>query len=403
MTTLKSERELPDVDSHTQEFLDHPNRILGEGSDRLRFAQGRSGVEFFAYDTVRSLFRNDSITPRTPQVFLDKGVEGGPIIQYLEDGNLNLTWADTHDRLRPILTKGFKPKRITQARAYMRELANQLIDEMITAGRCNIVADFSHHLSIGVISQFIGIPPEDVSEFDKATVDLRLLGQEPFWPGVPRLEAALQTVHDYSEKIVAKRRQKRESDLISDLIEAQESHERLSESELVWNIAGILLAGHDTTRYQLASCVRAVTEAGAWDTLADHPELIPTAVNEAMRLHPATPRQVKVVTEDQTIESLHFQHNEIVTLNLAAAGRDPHTFPTPDQLDLNRPEPHFDIGFGYGPHYCLGFAVAKAEMEESMKLLTQRLRDVTIDGPIEVSPSGVIAGPEVIPLRYRER
>ncbi|WP_194239867.1 cytochrome P450 [Amycolatopsis sp. YIM 10] len=403
MTAVVPHHELPYLDTHTTQFLDDPNGALGTGQSRLRMAAGRSGTEVFSYDTARELFRDSRITPRTPQVFLDKGLDGGPIMDYLVDGNLNLTWAEVHDRLRPIMVRGFRANRIAESRQFIRELADELIDDLLTRDHCDIVADFSHHLSIQVISRFIGIPREDVPEFDQATVELRLLGQEPFWPGVPRLERALETVRDYSERIVAQRRRKPEADFISDLIEARESTDRISEAELVWNIAGVLLAGHDTTRYQLASCVRAVVAAGEWETLRDRPGLVPAAVNEAMRLHPATPRQVKVVGEDLTIESRQFRKGDLITLNLAAAGRDPAVFPGPDRLDLHRTEPLFDIGFGYGAHYCLGFAVAKAEMEEALTLLTQRLRDVSIDGPIELKPGGVIAGPEVVPLRYRSR
>jgi cytochrome P450 len=403
MATKVQHREIPYIDTHTTDFLEDPNSVLGVGPERLRVAAGRSGVEVFSYETVRDLFRDTRITPRTPQVFIDKGLEGGPIMDYLILGNLNLTWSEVHDRLRPIMMRGFRASRIAQSREFIRELANDLIDDLLTRESCNFVTDFSHHLSIQVISQFIGIPREDVPEFDHATVELRLLGQEPLSPGVPRLEHALAQVRDYSEKIVARRRHRREPDFISDLIDATEASDRISEAEMVWNIAGVLLAGHDTTRYQLASCVRSVVAAGEWDTLRDHPELVPAAVNEAMRLHPATPRQVKVATEDVTVESQHLAAGERITLNLSAAGRDPAAFPGPDRLDLYRPEPLFDIGFGYGAHYCLGFAVAKAEMEEALTLLTQRLRDVAIDGPLEFSPGGIIAGPEIIPLRYRAR
>lgn len=376
--------------------------IVDEG-ERLRIAEGRSGAEFFAFDTVRKMFRDDRISPRTPQLFLDKGLTDGPILDYLVDGNLNLTWPETHDRLRPILMRGFKPRRIKDARVQMRSLAEHLLDDLGSQGSLNFVTEFSHHLSIGVIAQFIGIPLEDVHEFDQATVKLRLLGQEPFWPGVAALDDALRTVRNYSDEIVAKRRKNPQSDFISDLIAARDSSENISEAELVWNIAGILLAGHDTTRYQLSSTVRAVVEAGHWETLVRDPSLIPAAINEAMRLYPATPRQVKIVQQPLTLEGTDFHAGDVVTLNISAAGRDPDAFPDPDRFKLDRPTPGFDIGFGYGAHYCLGFAVAKAEMEEGVAALTQRWSDVTIAGPVEVHASGVIAGPEVVPIRYRTR
>ncbi|MBF6451127.1 cytochrome P450 [Nocardia elegans] len=401
MTIAPAQHELPYLDTHIPEFLNSPNQFLGADADRWRVAEGRTGKEFFAYDTVRALYREDRITPRTPQYFLDKGLQTGAIIDYLVDGNLNLTWQTNHDRLRPIMLKGFRPTRIAQARTFMSELAERLVDQLAGRDRINFVTDYSHHLAIGVVAGFIGIPFDEVDAFADATVKLRLLGQEPVWPGVPALEQALQAVHDYSEYLVEQRRKQPREDFISDLIEAKEAERAdISDVEIVWHIAGVLLAGHDTTRYQLASAVRAIVEAEQWETLRADQRLIPAAVNEAMRLYPATPRQVKVAREPVTVEGIEFEPGQTVTLNISAAGRDPLAFSDPDRFDLARPAPLFDIGFGYGGHYCLGHAVAKAEMEEGLKVLTRRWRDVRIDGDVELAAGGVIAGPEVVPLRY---
>lgn len=396
---------LPEIDSQTLQFLYDPNSVLGSGADRVRAARAPSGpVEFFSYLTVRGIFRDERFEPRSPQYYLDQGVEGGPILDFLVSGNLSLTWPDVHDRLRPILVRGFRPARIKQARIAMRELAIELVDGLATRSTADVVQDFSHHFSIGVISSFIGIPRSDVGEFDEATVDLRLLGQKPFWPGVPRLEAALEKVRDYSEKIVEQRRAHRREDLISDLItlQEQEGDMKISEHEIVWNVAGILLAGHDTTRYQLAACVRTLVEGDLWERVAAEPALITGAVNEAMRIHPATPRQVRVVREDLELDGVPLRAGDVVLLNLTAAGRDPAVFDRPDQPNLERTEA-YDIGFGFGAHYCLGFAVAKAEMEVALEVLPNRLTDVALTAPPEIDPRGVIAGIDSMPVSYRAR
>lgn len=396
-----SHAQLPYFDTHTSEFLDDPNAMLGRDAQRCRVSDGRTGAEFYAYDTVRQLYRDARVGPRDPQFFLDKGITSGPIIDYLVDGNLNLTWSENHDRLRPILMKGFRPSRIAAARGMMRGLADRLVDRLADRDRVNFVADYSHHLAIGVVAGFIGIPFDEIDAFANATVKLRLLGQEPIWPGVPALEEALSAVHAYCEELVVQRRARPREDFISDLIEVKQSEGAdISDAEIIWHIAGVLLAGHDTTRYQLASAVRMICAANQWDALRAHPEFIGPAINEALRLHPATPRQVKVVQEPITVEGIDFQPGQTVTLNITGAGRDPASFADPDRFDVQRRPPLFDIGFGYGGHYCLGHAVARAEMEEGLAVLTQRWRNVSLTGPVELVAGGVIAGPENVPIRY---
>ena len=396
---------LPQLNTHTREFLDDPNSLLGAGPDRVTFARGVQGVEVFPYDWVRGLFRDRRIVPRDPAYFERLGVpKDSHIMSYLVEGNVNLTWPENHDRLRPILVKGFTPRRIEAARPMIREIANDLIDKMLARGSADFVRDFSHHLSIGVISRFLGVDPEDIPLFENATVDQRLLGQIPLEPVLPQLNKSLGTVADYSARLVARRRAKRANDFISDLIEAQEGGDKLTEAQLVWSIAGMLLAGHDTTRYQIGSAVRCLVESGQWDALVTRPDLIPSAVNESMRIYPAVPRQVKLLDDDMEIGGERFRKADIVVLNLAAAGRDPAAFPDPGKFDLHRAEASwYDIGFGYGAHYCIGIALAKAEMCESLALLTQRLRNVRFAGEIEVKPVGVICGPDSMPITFEAR
>ena len=176
----------------------------------------------------------------------------------------------------------------------------------------------------------------------------------------------------------------------------------MSELELTWAVANVLLAGHDTTRYQLASLARAVIESGQWEKLNDAPELIPAAVNEAMRFYPATPRQTKIAQGQVAMGGVQFENGDIIVLNMSAAGRDPARFADPDAFIIGR-QPDFKIGFGMANHVCLGQLLARAELEEGIRVLTSRLADVVIKGAIEMKPTGTIAGIEVLPLRFRRR
>jgi cytochrome P450 len=400
---------VPFIDTQIQAFYDHPNSLIGgapgnRGARRV-LARNGMGVEIYAYDIVRECFRDNDkrLRPRTKEYFARRGASP-LVLEYVSSGSVSFLDTDKHQRVRPILVKGFTPRRIENFRTVIRRLADDQVDRILgMGGQCNFVADYSHHFTIQSIARFIGVPPEDVPVFEKATVEFRLLGQVPLAPGLPRLEAAFTQVADYGKSLIARRRARREEDFVSDLIDAQEAGDKLSERELMWSMVNLLNAGHDTTRFQLGSCVRALVEAGAWETVAAHPELIPEAINESMRLYPATPRQVRVALEDLEIAGEPFQRDDVVILNLSGAGRDPDFFPDPDRFDLARQAPKYDLGFGYGAHYCLGNALAKAEMTEALTVLTQRLRDVEFTGPVEVKPTGVICGPEVVPIRFKAR
>jgi cytochrome P450 len=308
---------------------------------------------------------------------------------------------EKHERMRRIAVTAFNARGFDGARRVIAGLVNDLIDGFIARGRINLTADFTHHLAIGGVAAFIGIRREDVPTFDRATVELRLLGQVPIAPGLPRLDAALETLKDYGGRLIAEKRRRRGDDYIGDLIAAQERGE-MSESELVWSVANVLLAGHDTTRYQLASLARALIDAGDWERLHQNPDLIPAAVSEAMRLYPATPRQTKIAGAPVAFGGVHFDTGDIIVLNMSAAGRDPARFDDPDTYIIGR-QPDFKIGFGLAHHLCLGQLLARVEMEEGIRFLTQRLTDVVIDGPLEFKPTGTIAGIEVLPLRFRKR
>jgi cytochrome P450 len=394
---------LPFVDTHAADFLDNPNHAIAAVGDHNTVARGPHGVEVFSYKRVESLFNDKRMRPMDAGYFSGKGASKA-ILDFINIGLLNFMPPERHQHVRRVMIKGFTANRIEAARPAMAAFANHLLDRLAPLGRCDFVADFSHHYSIGVISRYIGVPPEDVPTFDHATVELRLIGANPLTPGVPRLEAALASIADYVTRLIAKRRNVPGEDFVTDLIAAQAADGKFSEAELIWGIANLLLAGHDTTRYQLGSIVRSITEAKAWDELATNPSLVPKAIDEGMRLYPVTTRIHRIATEDFELYGEPVKKGEMVLLNIGAAGRDPSRFANPDKIDLHRTEEKYDIGFGHGAHYCLGHGVARTEMEEAVKAWSTRVRDVRIDGVPQITPaSGGMVGPEALPISYRAR
>ncbi|HEY3696810.1 cytochrome P450 [Phenylobacterium sp.] len=392
---------LPVVHTQTAEFISDPNSVVGRGDDRPLLAQGDFGVEVLDYELVQACFRDRRLGNRNGRYFEKMGAS--PLVkEFITQGNFNMFDPEQHDRVRKVSVRAFMGRGFDHIREPVRAIGEALIARFIDRGRCNLVADFSHQFTIRAVSCFVGIAPEDVLTFDQATVELRLLGQAPLTPWLPRLDAALATLKAYGEKLIAEKRARPGEDYISDLIRASDEDGALTPLELTWSVANVLLAGHDTTRYQTTGLVRAVIEAGDWERVHQDNALIAPAVNEAMRLYPATPRQVKVALEPFEMGGHRFQSDDVIVPNMSAAGRDPRKFQDPDRFIIGR-DPQQTVFFGFGNHHCLGHMLARTEMEVALKLLTDRLADVAVDGPIEMKPTGVIAGVETLPLTFRRR
>jgi len=391
---------LPVISTQTAAFINDPNALVGRGAGRMTVAKGDYGTELLSYELVQQAFLDKRLGNRNADYFI-RGGASAMVLEFVTEGNLNMLPKEKHDRIRRIAVTAFNARGFDGIRRTITELANGLVDAFIAKGSCNLTPEFTHYLSIGGVAAFVGIRREDVPTFDRATVELRLLGQVPIGPGLPRLDAAFSTLKEYGARLIAEKRAAHSDDYLGDLITAADRGE-LSELELTWSVANVLLAGHDTTRYQLASLARAVVEAGDWERLYEKPDLIPAAVNEAMRLYPATPRQTKIAEEPVEFGGVKFAPGDIIVLNMSAAGRDPVRFQDPDKYIIGR-QPDSKIGFGMTNHLCLGQLLARAEMEEGIRVLTQRLTDVAIDGAIEMKPTGTIAGIEVLPLRFRKR
>jgi cytochrome P450 len=220
MMPVSNHEHLPYVDTDSAAYIDDPFAALTAAGATRGIARGPHGVEIFFYDQVKALLDHKQLRPTSADFFKGQGATL-PILEFINDGLLLMMEPKRHLAVRKVLVKGFKPRTIEANRTMMAEFAHQLLDDIQGRNTMDFVGDFSHHYSIGVISRFIGVEPEDVPLFEHATVELRVLAENPMEPFVPRLEKALAELRAYAEKLVAARRKEKRSDLISDLIEAQ--------------------------------------------------------------------------------------------------------------------------------------------------------------------------------------
>jgi cytochrome P450 len=401
--TPLAEVELPFLDVTSRAFAEDPwatvetARTLATSHSRL--LRSERGIELIAYEPLGDTLQDKRLHTLHSDYWAEHGA--GPMtLDFLQNGHLLTFDTERHLRVRRKMVAAFQMSKIEQQRGTFYAIGNRLIDGFFDQGRCDLVWDFTHHYSIEIMCHLIGVPPEDIPAFAQATLDLVHLNARPFEPVADRLEGALQTLWDYSADIVARRRADPEGDFISSMLTSAEEG-TLSEEEMTWGVANLLFAGHDTTRYQLASIARALIENGDWETVGQKPELCPDVIEEGMRVYPVTLMLSRVVIDDDfVIDGVHLPPGTVLRMNMLGTTRDPQRFPEPDRFDIHR-ERGRTVPFGQGIHKCIGHALARADMEVGIEILTSRLKNVRIDGEMAFQPvTGALWGPTFLPIAF---
>jgi cytochrome P450 len=217
-----------------------------------------------------------------------------------------------------------------------------------------------------------------------------------------RAEAATREMAAFFLELVQARRADARPDLLSELVHVEEEGERLSDDELVATCVLLLFAGHETTTHHLANGLAALMRFPAeLERLRADPALAPAAVEELLRYDGPIGAQVRIVTVPQQVHGKQLQAGERVFVLLNAANRDPRAYPEPDRVDLRRHGPPH-LTFGFGPHICLGFPLARLEGQVALPAVLSRWRRLEPGaGRVAWIDSLVLRGMSAMPLRAR--
>jgi cytochrome P450 len=289
---------------------------------------------------------------------------------------------EDHRRLRSLVSKAFTPKVIQNMRARIETIAGELLDKVQANGRIELVADYAFPLPITVIAELLGIPLHNQNQF-------RIWSNAFVRPAITEEEQKeafllLQEFAAYMQNLVADRRLHPGDDLLSGLIYAEESGDSLNESELFSMLSLLIVAGHETTVSLIGNAVLALLQnPDVHDELFRNRDLIPSAVEEFLRYDSPVERPLtRFVKEDVEIGGQQLKKGDLVIAIISSANRDEAQFSSADTLDIHR-KPNTHIAFGKGAHYCLGAPLARLEGEIALRVLFERIPDLTLDIAIE--------------------
>jgi cytochrome P450 len=365
-------------------------------------AIGPLGPEVLSYQLVRAVLRDDRFQIPPGIVLQAQGVTSGPLWDKVINSLLCVE-GETHRRLRGLCSRAFTPRTVARLHDAMVDVMNDLVDMVADNGRCDVVADIARPYPVPIICALLGAPREDWQRFSSWADDIfraftLSADIQALQPAVMRAWGELD---DYVDDMVARRRRSLTDDLLSDLIRAEDDGDRLDAAELRMLAGGLLLAGTDTTRNQVAASVQVLCEhPDQWELLRDNPELAMHAVEETMRHSPIAGGTLRLVVDDVQLDGYLFPAGTMVLMNTFAANRDPTVYDDPDRVDITREGAPAILTFGGGVHYCLGANLARREIAEALNVLTGRLRNPRIAGPVPWKPIVSLSGPKSLPIEF---
>ncbi len=360
------------------------------------------GYSILQYPDVVAVLRDKrwhSATSKIPEMM------GITDPEFLDNRRVSILSAegDVHTRLRRLVSKSFSPRSADRLRPFMREVVNDLVDNVASTGRADVAVDICEPYPIPIICELLGAPREDWQLFSRWAEDVLRIFNGNVLEELDVIKQAQGELDEYSRGLIADRRNDPRDDLITDLIAAEEEGDRLSTDELVMMVDAVIVGGTDTTRNQLGCAVGLLTGyPDQWKLLAHDPDLAPRAVEEAMRYFGAVRGTVRFASEDIEYRDVLFPAGTIVMTSTAMANRDASVFDDPGTFDIARePSGQPQLTFGSGIHYCLGAALARAELQEALPILARRMPDLALDGAIEWKPSTTaIFGPTHLPVTF---
>src|SRR5438874_7661010 len=282
-----------------------------------------------------------------------------------------------HERVKALFQAGFTPKRIADHEDAIRAIVTRVLDRVEGQVECELVNDVAQPVVARVIGSFMGIPEGDDAVWANLMNSTLGAGDADLNPDGVRgaIEKDVPEIFERCRKLIAERRERPTDDLTSVLVHAEVEGSQLEEHEIVMGFFLLVAAGNDSTKATYCSAMRALMEDPEQkDLLVDDPALIPSAVEEALRMYPAFAHFRRTATRDAVIGGQEVKEGDKIVMWYVSSNRDETKFEDPDRFDVERDPEHQAFGGG-GRHFCLGTALARLELkillEETLKRYPQ--------------------------------
>ncbi|MFE9572733.1 cytochrome P450 [Streptomyces sp. NPDC006692] len=320
---------------------------------------------------------------------------------------LEVTDPPRHTRLRKVIGSLFTAGAVAALEPEIGRVVRRLLTEVRDADEpFDFVARVSSRMPARIAGVLLGLPDEDMDWIAEKTSQVFLSGSVPQVPGGPSPRAVAEQANadllGYFAKLIQRRQQSGQGGgLIRQLLSESVNGESLTLPEVMVNSLNLAIAGTQTTRNTMAGALSALLRFPAsYQALRDEPELIPSAVEEAVRWATPVRHVARTTIRDVEIGGRSIRAGEPVVVWAYSANRDEEVFRMPHVFDVRRhPNPH--LGFARGTHSCLGAALARLQLRVAIRTLTELFAGGEPAGPPVRTLSNFLAAYQELPVRLR--
>ncbi len=323
------------------------------------------------FDDVRAALRSDQV------LISGRGVAMNDVVN-AHASRITLTSdGDVHRQLRSVLMMPMMPSALREVQAEVEALADELVASLVARESFDGIADFAQYLPVAIVARLVGLPEEGrqrMLEWARAIFDT--LG-----PMNARAKAALPLLFEMADYALrVERGRLLPGGWAAQLFEAADAG-KIETTDVATMLIDYIAPSLDTTILGLGHLLFQLgRHPEQWELIRTDPELIPRAVDEALRLEPPVRAFGRFAAADYDVDGTTIPAGERVLVLFASGNRDERRYADPDRFDVTR-DARDHLGFGHGVHRCAGSHVAQLEMQSLLRAMVARVRHIEVRDP----------------------
>lgn len=352
------------------------------------------------YDDVVAVLKN-------PAVFSSQGFRAAAIQPWIPKNPIvdSLVFLEPprHTSVRALVTHAFSTRVLPRVEPLARKIAGEFAQRVKTGVQVDICEDLAMTLPAAVIANLLGFDlAEDKIPLIRAWADdLHSISAQTPAADQPRIKASINNLAQYISGVIESRRRQRQEDLTSDLLDATNEGGRLTDEELIGFMVQLLVAGFETTGHLISQAMRIlIAYPKLLHRLRANIGSIPDFIDELLRYEPSVHGLMRLVVADTHVSGVAIPAGSVVLALVGAANRDETRYEDPERFDMDRKQRQ-NLAFGHGIHFCLGAALARAEVRSSLEEILPHIVAIQATGEIDWNCSLTVRGPVRMPIRFQ--